>query len=93
MYRPAEVVVYEAGRVQGVGPVGDGLHMLWAVGTFDVAAKQRGQCLGMDLVVVVVGGGGGRGGAPCVPDSLEVGVTKDVPVGAVFMWLGEGGAQ
>ncbi|GBE61712.1 group 1 glycosyl transferase, putative [Babesia ovata] len=67
--------------------------MLWAVGIIDAAAKQRGQRLGMVLGVVVVGGGGGRGGAPGFPDGLEVGGSKTIPVGAVEMWLGEGGAQ
>ncbi|GBE60927.1 translation initiation factor IF-2, putative [Babesia ovata] len=89
MHHPAEVVVYEAGRVQGVGPVGDGLHELWALRIGDVAAKQRGQGLGMVLVV----DGGGRAGAPGVLDDFEVVGLKMVPVGAVVMWLGEGGAQ
>ncbi|GBE59948.1 peptide chain release factor 3, putative [Babesia ovata] len=43
------------------------------------------------MVVGVVGGG--RGGASDALDGMEVGVTKAVPVGAVSMWLGEGGAQ
>ncbi|GBE61978.1 urease, putative [Babesia ovata] len=43
------------------------------------------------MVLVVVGGG--RGGAPDVLDGIEVVGSKVVPVGAVSMWLGEGGAQ
>ncbi|GBE61989.1 pectate lyase, putative [Babesia ovata] len=79
----------EGRRVQGVGPVGDGLHELWAVDIIDAAANYCGQGLGMVLVVV----GGGRGGAPDVLDGIEVVGSKVVPVGAVSMWLGEGGAQ
>ncbi|GBE63089.1 Linear gramicidin synthase subunit D Q70LM4, putative [Babesia ovata] len=89
--RPAEVVVYEAGRVQGVSPVGDRREMLWALGIIDAAAKQRGQGLRMVLVVVVVGAW--RGGASDVLEGIEVGVTKDVAVGAVVMSSGNGGAQ
>ncbi|GBE61960.1 relaxase mobilization protein, putative [Babesia ovata] len=51
------------------------------------AANQCGQGLGMVVV------GGGRVGASDVLDDSKVGVTKAVPVGAVRMWLVEGGAQ
>ncbi|GBE62609.1 rod shape-determining protein, putative [Babesia ovata] len=79
----------EAGRVQGVGPVGDGRETWRAVDTIDAAAKQRGQSL--EMVVVVVGGG--SGGAPDALDGLEVGVLETVPAGAVVMSSGEGGSQ
>ncbi|GBE59386.1 alanyl-tRNA synthetase, putative [Babesia ovata] len=88
---PAEVGVGEDRRVEGVGPVGDGLHELWAVDVIDATAKQRGQRLGMVLVVVVVGGG--RGGAPDALDDMEVVGSKLIPLGAVVMLTGEGGAQ
>ncbi|GBE61952.1 glycolate oxidase, putative [Babesia ovata] len=87
--RPAEVVVGEGLGVEGVGPVGDGLHMLWAVGIIDAAAKKRRQGIGMVLVV----DGVGSGGAPYALDGIEVGVLETVPVGAVVMLTGEGGAQ
>ncbi|GBE61980.1 LPXTG-motif cell wall anchor domain-containing protein, putative [Babesia ovata] len=40
-------------------------------------------------MIIVAVDGVGSGGAPYALDGIEVGVAKDVPVGAVVMWLGE----